>query len=428
MDYYHLYIKYKSKYTNLKKSMVLRGGKRKMNRVEGNKLCIIQYNRYNLVSRDKFPQIFLLDKLTKKIEELGYDVILLKEDFPNEVKKINRDRKIDVILDFSEIYARFAKETRKEMNLEETIKLYIDCEKNGTKIYPPTKSHNLIVSKKYMLALNNENKIILPHGKAYLLKPENDNSSSSIHNNVIWDEISDHLYGLKNMFDYSIIKVGYSGELVDIFFVNNNDKEIGKDEIIYRFPSDQIISLKELEKVKNLYNKYVEEEGVELVVIIQPFNEIVADRHNEYRLWYLDGKFVGYFCHGIIKDKETGSIKKIDNIKYDKNDQIHKSLVELGDYVYKFINKEMKKELNDDNFELLATRIDLSYAVDDKYFDEHVMEIENKKYRFYCNEIENLSGTYYLNIPIIDKKTGKKYDTREFQNKLVDILINKIFH
>ncbi len=39
---------------------------------------------------------------------------------------------------------------------------------------------------------------------------------------------------------------------------------------------------------------------------------------------------------------------------------------------------------------------------------------------------KNIDCTFYLNLPILDIKTNKKYEAIEFQNNLVNILVNNI--
>ena len=181
-----------------------------------------------------------------------------------------------------------------------------------------------------------------------------------------------------------------------------------------------------MDKVFKLYDKYLKYDKRDLVIIIQPYNSIVANRETEYRMWYLNSKFVGYFCFGIVKNEEGKVVKLIYNVKYDNSNKIHKHLLDLAEKIYNFINNEVKKILNKPDFKLLALRIDMSYATDDIFQDEYSVILDGKKYRFYCNELENIDGTFYLNLPILDPKTNKKYEALEFQNKLVNILVNNL--
>jgi hypothetical protein len=69
----------------------------------------------------------------------------------------------------------------------------------------------------------------------------------------------------------------------------------------------------------------------------------------------------------------------------------------------------------------------MSYAVNPHLQDKDSVTLSNnKKYRFYCNELENIDGTYYLNLPVYNNKTHKKEDSSAFQYKLISSIINTI--
>ena len=48
-----------------------------MDTINNRKVCIIQYNKYNLQDRDKFPKIFFKKMLITKLKDNCYEVILL---------------------------------------------------------------------------------------------------------------------------------------------------------------------------------------------------------------------------------------------------------------------------------------------------------------------------------------------------------------
>ena len=390
------------------------------------KLCIIQYNKYNLQSRDKFPKIFLLGLLTKRLEQKGYKVILLKSDYPKEINDLlERYKKIDLILNFEDYYIRFSRHFHSGLNLRDAYEFYKTLEKTGTVIYPPPDFHIYTNSKTYALEMYKNPEFVLPHSKVFLLK---DASSD----NIVWKEMVEHLSQLKKITDFSIIKVGYSADMADVYFINNrgiNIEEIEENHLLYRFPRKQIITFnsnEDLEVIRRLYKEYITFDKLDLVVIIQPFNPIVANRNTEYRMWYINGRFIGYFCFGIIRDKDGKLIKLIDNKQYNSDNLIDKNLLELGNKLYKFIEKEIKNHIKKDDFKIIALRLDMSYATEDIFLDKYSIEIDGKKYRFYCNEIENIDGTYYLNLPTIDVNTGKKKDNSYFQYKLVDTIIDSL--
>ena len=123
-----------------------------------NKICIIQYNKYNLQIRDRFPRIFFLNLLTKKLEQKGYTVILLKSDYPKMINEIlEKYNKIELLLNFEDYYIRFSREFHSELNLQDVYQFYKVLEKTGTKIYPPPDFHIYTNSK--MCTLISLNKI-----------------------------------------------------------------------------------------------------------------------------------------------------------------------------------------------------------------------------------------------------------------------------
>ena len=391
------------------------------------KICIIQYNKYNLQTRDKFPKIFLLELLTKKLEQKGFKVILLKSDYPKEINDIlDKYKKIDLILNFEDYYIRFSRQFHSGLNLRDAYEFYQTLEKTGTKIYPPPDFHIYTNSKNYALELYKHPEFVLPHSKVFLLK-------DASRDNIVWRDMVEHLSHLKKITDFSIIKVGYSADMADVYFINNrgiNIENIEENHLLYRFPRKQIIrfdSIDDIEIIRKLYEEYISFDKLELVVIIQPFNPVVANRETEYRMWYINGKFVGYFCFGIIRDKDGKLIKLIDNEQYNPKNPIHENLLELGNKLYKFIDKEIKEHIKKENFNIVALRLDMSYATEEIFLDKYSVEIDGKKYRFYCNEIENIDGTYYLNLPIKDSFTGKKKDSSYFQYKLVNTIIDNLY-
>ena len=396
MDYKNKYIYYKQKYLLLKHNQI--GGSKK--------LCIIFNNKYNLRERDKFPKVYFLSLLKRKLEENNYDIILLKEDYPNEIRKIMKERKIDLILNFEDYYIRFSRQFHSNMNLKEVYNFYLDLEDQGIKIYPPAKFHIYTNSKSYALELYKKNEFILPNSKVFKLNGKESE----------WEKIYNYCKKLKSICNFSVIKVSFSADMIDIFYIRNN-----KNESI-----DNFIEFEDFNNIKDLYNSYIKKDELELIIIVQPYNKIVSERENEYRMWYIDDKFVNYFCFGPKRDSKGELIKLIENIKYNENNEIHNNLKLLGDKLYNFLKNKIRKHMKNKNFKIIALRLDMSYSVDKIFIDKYSKNINNQKYRFYCNEIENIDGTFYINIPILDTTNNQKYDTRYFQNTLTTSIINNI--
>ena len=385
------------------------------------RLCIIQYNKYNLQERDKYPRIFFYKQLKRKLEEKGYKVILFKSDYPKEINDILNKQKIDLIINFEDYYIRYSRHFHSNLNLADAYKFYEILEEKNIKIYPPPRFHIYTNSKEYALELYKHTEFVLPHSKTFLLKYDDNNDNNDNKNEK--RKIEEHIDISSKICDYTLIKVSYSADMVDIFFIKNNNKSNIKLPLAI---TNNVININELDKVFKLYDKYLKYDKRDLVIIIQPYNSIVANRETEYRMWYLNSKFVGYFCFGIVKNEEGKVVKLIYNVKYDNSNKIHKYLLDLAEKIYNFINNEVKKILNKPDFKLLALRIDMSYATDEIFQDEYSVILDGKKYRFYCTELENLDGTFYLNLPILDPKTHKKYEALEFQNNLVNILVNNL--
>lgn len=389
MDYKKKYIYYKQKYLLLRHNQ--NGGSKK--------LCIIFYNKYNLRDRDYFPRVFLYSLLKQKFEENNYDIVLLKDDYPNQINKIRETRDIDLILNFEDYYIRFSRHFHSNMNLKNVYNYFINLEKEGINIYPPPKFHFYTNSKSYAIELYKNNEFVLPHSKTFILD-----------SNKNWNDIRYHIKKLKELCDFSVIKLSFSADMIDIFYIRNNNKKFLNNFIDYD----------DFSKVEDLYNSYIDKDELDLVIIVQPFNDIVSKRENEYRMWYIDDKFVNYFCFGPVKDIKSGKIvRMINNVLYDDKNDIHKELLKLGNRLYEFMKAKIIEYVGYD-FKILALRLDMSYAMEDIFIDDYSKDINNKKIRFYCNELENIDGTFYINIPI--QHNNKKFDTKIFQNKLANTI------
>jgi hypothetical protein len=147
-------------------------------------------------------------------------------------------------------------------------------------------------------------------------------------------------------------------------------------------------------------------------------------------MWYLGGKFVDYFCFGIERD-DKGKIKLIDNIVYNSKNEIHFQLKKLTDKLYQTILKNIRAILNDDDFVPVAMRFDMSYARDAIFMDKYAVEINHKeqkgKVRFYCNEVENMDGTFYTNIPVVSEDGKRTSLGEKFEKDLIKLLTSTAF-
>jgi hypothetical protein len=419
------------------------------------KICVIQYNKYNLQDRDKFPKIFFKKLLIKKLKENGFEVILLNTDYPKQINDIiEGGNKINLLLNFEDYYIRFSRHFHSNLNMKNVYHFYQLLEQSGTIIYPPPAFHLYTNSKMYAIELYKHSEFVLPYSNQFLLKASVDNERPGDNkggnkgdnkgdnkednkggnkgdnkggnkgdNKGAWCSIKKHLKELRNISAYSIIKVGYSADMADIYFIDN----MWNNSVNININPKMIVQLKDVDSLKKIYDEYLEHDKMDLIIIVQPYNEIVADRHKEYRLWYVDDKFIGHFCFGIIKNKEGKIIELLDNQKYDSNNEIHYNILHLANKLYKFILNEIRTYLKNPSFKLIALRLDMSYAVNSQLQDESsVILSDNKKYRFYCNELENIDGTYYLNLPVYNNKTHKKEGSSLFQYNLINTITKNL--
>ena len=415
-----------------------------MDTINNRKVCVIQYNKYNLQDRDKFPKIFFKKMLITKLKDNGYEVILLNTDYPKQINDIiESGKKINLLLNFEDYYIRFSRHFHSNLNMKDVYYFYQLLEQSGTVIYPPPAFHLYTNSKTYAIKLYKRNEFVLPHSKQFLLPapstatttpstatttPATTTPATNNANNIegvkeTWSSIKKHLKAIRDVSPYSIIKVGYSADMADIYFIANTNNSHTYIDINPKM----IVQLKDVDKLKKIYDEYLKHDKMDLIVIVQPYNEIVADRHKEYRVWYVDDKFIGHFCFGIIKNKEGKIIELLNNQKYDSNNEIHYNILQLANKLYKFILDEIRTYLKNPSFKLIALRLDMSYAVNPQLQDkDSIILTDNKKYRFYCNELENIDGTYYLNLPVYNNKTHKKEDSRNFQYSLINTITKNL--
>ena len=191
--------------------------------------------------------------------------------------------------------------------------------------------------------------------------------------------------------DYIIVKSGFSADMNDVYLVITPKAESEQQfpkELERAFPQDKRFILNEnISELRDFIFDFIRENNVDLVVIAEPYNKIVSQRKNEYRMWYLGGKFVDYFCFGIERD-ENHKIKLIDNQAYNQKNEIHVHLKTLADKLYHVILQKLRELLKNDAFVPVAMRLDMSYATDSLFLDKHAVTLKQKgNIRFYCNEI-----------------------------------------
>ena len=156
------------------------------------------------------------------------------------------------------------------------------------------------------------------------------------------------------------------------------------------------------------------EAGIDRILIIQPYNDIVSQRLNEFRCFFINGKFVNFFAHGARR--EEGRMKLYPNICYNDKDYEH---CFLRKYAYNIYNNYIKPI----NKNPSIIRIDISYAIEDIYLDKYSIEVNGQKRRYYVNEIE-IQPTFYFNIPLLCNNIEK--ENLKFHYDVANALVNEI--
>jgi hypothetical protein len=351
---------------------------------------------------------------------------LSREKMENENDK---KQQIDLLLNFEDLFIdKSVPRFFSGMNLDQAFTFYKNLESKGTVMYPPAEFIYYTNSKTYSVDLHSPEyaEFVLPKSKAFLF-PYEDNGAL----NQTWREMMAYFKHVQDETDYIVVKSGFSADMNDVYLVitqkAESEQQFPKD-IERAFPKDKRFVLNDnISELRDFIFDFIRENNVDLVIIAEPYNKIVSQRKNEYRMWYLGGKFVDYFCFGIERD-EQGKIKLIDNQAYNSKNEIHSHLKTLTDRLYNVILQKIRSLLKNDDFVPVAMRFDMSYAVDPVFLDKHAVVIKQKgNLRFYCNEIENIDGTFYTNIPVVDVDGKKTSLGKTFEKNLLSLLTTTVF-
>jgi hypothetical protein len=367
--------------------------------IDMKKLCVILRNKYNFnVKTEKFPKVLFRNYLVANLEKRGYDVQILESNYPDEIDKILKKRDIDLILNFEDYYIRESKDKlHSGLNLHD-VYTYFKTLELKTPIYPPPAFQLYTNSKAYVSIL--EGPYGLPFTKTFTFYAHD----TRMENGKTWSwGIMAHLEHLRiQKCHKAVIKSGFSADKHDVHEIDLLKDDYSK--FVYDVLEPQ-------------YTKYLKEDKLDLECIIQPYNSVITNRENEHRMWYVNGKFVGHFCFGVVWEPR----KYIDSIAYNDANPIHVELLTLADKVYAHVLENIRLELSNPDFIPIAVRLDMSYATDAHLLDEYAIDGR----RYYCNEFENIDGAYYFNLTIVDEKTGKKTDTLRFQQLLADAICDR---
>lgn len=230
-------------------------------------------------------------------------------------------------------------------------------------IYPPISSMELNFSKMYLTLLPNKTKLFMPHTKYFMYYRATINENLS---NI-------HTYFQKHNIFKIVIKFGYSGDTRNVYIYST-------ESILNETVKSTIL------KEMTYHRKMI---GKTFLIIIQPFNPMVANRLTEYRIIMVDGIPSPIAAFGFRLTPKNKRIY-IPSIEMDPEcNEEHANILTLAKYGYSMLSKYIRMKL-------VVVRIDITWTI---------LEDGNKHY--YINEIENLTGTFYFGIPYQPKEASR---------------------
>lgn len=318
---------------------------------------------------------YLLTSLEFHRQKNKYNYIILKN--PKElITKINelQINTIRAIFLFQDVLSDSYLNNKTILEMKNYL---YELHNKGVYIYPPINVIDNFGSKRYNIDLNKKlSWASLPHTKVYYVMNYNSNKDEpKIHSDLF--KIVEKMWII---FNKVVIKKGYSyeGRQVKTF-----DKKKIKD--FYHFRNiAKTLNYKNFWGVKTSSMEI--DNGITRYYIIQGFNEIVTKRQNEYRVFFHNGKpkFIAFgdkIPNTCIKDGKT---KPLEKAVIDFSIRLFKTYIPL-------FWKEKRLPI--------LFRIDVSFAVDQEFQDEHSINIDGfeSPIRLYANELEIDPTSFFYN-------------------------------
>jgi hypothetical protein len=177
-----------------------------------------------------------------------------------------------------------------------------------------------------------------------------------------------------------VLKFGYSGD----------------SEHIFRYSIDALMVPSIKTNMINIMSDYRIKCGRSFLIIVQPINAIINNRLNEYRCLFVGGQLSPIVAFGFSKSPLNNyQIHIPSNELNPEKIKDHAEIINLAQYGYDTMSEYI-------GFFPPVLRVDISWVM-----------INNKK-RYYINEFEGLSGTYYFNLPYIPKEKGPHLITDKY--------------
>lgn len=334
-------------------------------------LIISHYLNFNLNKNNPaniFPALLL-----KSIKDAGGTYVVCG--FKKTDMLFNIKKGCDFILNFEEAstenainfnnnqYKSIVKHSYSESEISKAIDIMFKTLSSIEKkvpMYPTVKVLQLIKSKTYLTIIPNKTKLFMPHTKTLMY-----------YKTTVLEELEAACkYFLRKDIADIVVKFGYSGD----------------SEHVFRYSIDPEMYKADKEDLLTQMMEYSHRCGRPYLVIIQPFNPIISNRLNEYRCLFTDGVMSPVAAFGFTTSSEKHHIF-IPSIELDPENINHAEIIVIAKYGYAQFSKYI-------GFAPPVLRVDVSWVID------------NGVKRYYINEFEGLSGTYYFNIPYVPKDFG----------------------
>jgi hypothetical protein len=335
-------------------------------------LIISHYLNFNLNQKNItniFPNLLL-----KAIKDAGGTYVVCGFRKTDLISNVNKG--CDFILNFEEAstenainfnnnkYKTAVKHSYSESDISKAIdimfKTLISIEKK-VPMYPTVKVLQLIKSKTYLTVIPNKTKLFMPHTKTFMY-----------YKTTVSEELEAACkYFLRRDIYGIVVKFGYSGD----------------SEHVFRYSIYPEMEKADKEDLMTQMAEYSHRCGRPYLVILQPFNPIISNRLNEYRCLFTGGVMSPVAAFGFRTCTEHRHHIFIPSIELDPDNIEHAEIIAIAKYGYTQFSKYI-------GFTPPVLRVDVSWV------------IENGVKRYYINEFEGLSGTYYFNIPYVPKENG----------------------
>ena len=316
-------------------------------------LIIPHYINFDL--SNKSPANVFPTMLLKALVKAGHEYEIGKFS-KNYILEAVHSTKCNFIINFEEASPRNATKFMEGDPVDAVDKMFKTLEdiEKIVPIYPPVRLLQLIKSKTYLTKLSGKTLMFMPGTQTFLFY------KTTVHENIIkvltkfeTNQVSDIVF-----------KFGYSGD----------------SEHIFRYNLSTIMIPDITNQLINVMHGYRNECGRAFLVIAQPFNPIISNRLNEYRCFFSGDIMSPIAAFGFTTTPQNTRIY-IPSVWLNPKTPQHAEIITLAKYGMAMVTKYI-------GFAPPALRVDVSWVIQ-----------PDKTRRYYINEIEGLSGTYYFKIP-----------------------------